>query len=168
MIYKNRVKKRKRDRFTNANKDGAAKVIKPYWKKPKLSHFSFVKTKVSGKCHHYTEIKRKNVLWVISFDLFDSLPMWIGWNRIRSTNNPAKQHICYIKPIQLSPTRIDVLKETMHWSQIVAEECRQDYALVTYNLPIANIAKKQQLMIFSFYFVHTILICHYFHHLEEW
>ena len=62
LIYKNRVKKRKRDRFTNVNKDGAAKVIKPYWKKPKLSHFSFVKTKVSGKCHHYTEIKRKNVL----------------------------------------------------------------------------------------------------------
>ena len=28
-----------------------------------------------------------------------------------------------MKPIQLSPTRIDVIKETMHQLQIVAEEC---------------------------------------------
>ena len=49
-----------------------------------------------------------------------------------------------MKPIQLSPTRIDFVKETIHQSQIVAEECDQDYGLVTYNLAIAKIEKRIQ------------------------
>ena len=32
----------------------------------------------------------------------------------------------------------------MHWSQIAAEECRQDYVLVTYDLAIGKIAKRSQ------------------------
>ena len=52
--------------------------------------------------------------------------------------------MCYIKPIQLPPTRIDVVKETMHRSQIVTEECGQDYALVTHEQVIAKMAKRIQ------------------------
>ena len=48
-----------------------------------------------------------------------------------------------MKPIQLPPTGIDVVKETVHRSQIEVEECGQDYALVTYDLTIAKIKRIQ-------------------------
>ena len=40
--------------------------------------------------------------------------------------------------MQLPFTRIDVVKETIHWSQSVAKESGQYDALVTYNLAIAK------------------------------
>ena len=46
--------------------------------------------------------------------------------------------------IQLPPARIDVVKETVHQSQIVAEGCGQDYALVTYDLTTAKMANRIQ------------------------
>ena len=75
--------------------------------------------------------------WVISFNLFNFVPMWTRWNTRRSENNPVRQLICYKKTIQLPPTGIDV-----HRSQIEAEGCGQDYALVTYDLTSAKIAKR--------------------------
>ena len=81
------------------------------------------------------------MLWVISFNLLNSAPIWTRWDTRRSENNPVKQLICYRKPIQLPPTRIDAIKETVHQSQIVAKGCGQDYALVTYDLTSAKIAK---------------------------
>ena len=70
--------------------------------------------------------------------------MWIGWNTRRSENNPAKQRVYCMKPIQLPPTRIDFVKKTIHPSQIVAKEFGQGYALVTYDLVIAKIVKRIQ------------------------
>ena len=49
-----------------------------------------------------------------------------------------------MKHIQLPPTRADVVKEILKSSQIVAKECGQKYALVTYDLAIAKIAKRIQ------------------------
>ena len=76
--------------------------------------------------------------------MFNFVPMWIGWNTRRSENNPAKQRVCCMKPIQLPPTRIDFVKKTIHPSQIVAKEFGQGYALVTYDLVIAKIVKRIQ------------------------
>ena len=44
--------------------------------------------------------------------------------------------------IKLPPTRNDVVKETLMRSQIVASECNESYALVTYDLAVAKIAKQ--------------------------
>ena len=54
-----------------------------------------------------------------------------GWN---STNLPQKQIVCYIKPIQLPPTRTDVVKETMKRSTDIANTVKQRQAFVTYDL----------------------------------
>ena len=105
-------------------------------------HFSFVETELSEKSNSYTQAKRKDILWVISFNLFNSVPMWTRLNTRRSESNTAKQPVCYRKPIQLSPVRTDVIKETVHRSHIVAEGCGQDYALVTYDLTTAKIARR--------------------------
>ena len=86
-------RKRKSDRFTKVNKDGVAEVIEPHWKEPKLSHFSFVETKLSEKSNNCTGAKKKDMLWVISFNLFNFVPMWTEWNIKRSENNPAKHVI---------------------------------------------------------------------------
>ena len=69
-----------------------------------------METKLSRKNDNYTQAKRKDMLWVISFYLFNPVPMWTRWNTKRSENNPAKQLVCYRKPIQFSPTKTDVIK----------------------------------------------------------
>ena len=46
--------------------------------------------------------------------------------------------------IKLPPNRNDVVKETLRQSQIVASECNEPYALVTYDLTVAKIAKQIQ------------------------
>ena len=67
--------------------------------------------------------------------------MWTGWNVINLTNLPQKQIICYMKPIQLPPTRTDVVKETMKRSIDIANTVKQRRAFVTNDLAIAKITK---------------------------
>ena len=50
----------------------------------------------------------------------------------------------YIQHTKLPPTRNDVVKETLRQSEIVASECNEPYALVTYDLAVAKIAKQIQ------------------------
>ena len=61
---------------------------------------------------------------------------------INSTNLPQKQIVCYMKPIQLPPTRTNVVKETMKCS--IVNTVKQRQAFVTYDLAIAKIAKRIQ------------------------
>ena len=61
-----------------------------------------------------------------------------------TTEKSPQQLVCYMKHIQLPPVRADVVKETLKRSQIVAKECGQKYASVTYDLVIAKIAKRIQ------------------------
>ena len=70
--------------------------------------------------------------------------MWTGWNTRKHTKTSPQQLFSYMKYIQLPPTRVNVVKETLKHSRIVAKECGQKYALVTYDLAIAKIAKKIQ------------------------
>ena len=70
--------------------------------------------------------------------------MWTRWNTRRSENNREKQLVCYRKPIQPPPVRIDVIKETVRRSHIVAEGCGQHFALVTYDFTTAKIARRIQ------------------------
>ena len=44
--------------------------------------------------------------------------------------------------MQLPPSGADAVKKALQRTQIVVEECEQKYALVTYDLPIAKIAKR--------------------------
>lgn len=46
--------------------------------------------------------------------------------------------------MQLPSIRIDVVKETIHWSQSVAKEYGQYDALVTYNLAIAKRTRRNE------------------------
>ena len=52
--------------------------------------------------------------------------------------DPLPTHrICYMDPISSSPTNNDVVRETMVRTMSVAEETRQHYGIVTYDLAVA-------------------------------
>ena len=70
--------------------------------------------------------------------------MWHGWNSLHEVDINPKQKVFYMKSIRLPPTRNDVVKETLRRSQILAHECNEDHALVTYDLAVAKIAKQIQ------------------------
>ena len=71
--------------------------------------------------------------------------MWHGWNSLKEVDINPQQKVFYMQHIKLPPTRNDVVKETLKRSQTVAvEECGEKYALVTYDLAVAKIAKQIQ------------------------
>ena len=55
-----------------------------------------------------------------------------------------QQAIGYMENIELPPTRLDVIQETLRLSQMVAEECGEKYAIVHYDLGIAKPALQIQ------------------------
>ena len=67
-----------------------------------------------------------------------STPMWAGWNSLITEDPLPQQQIGYMENINLSPTRLDVVKETLKQLQRVANECGEPYVVVTYDLAIAN------------------------------
>ena len=77
-------------------------------------------------------------------NLFSKTPMWAGWNTQWYPEPIKKQVVCCMKNIRLPPTRQDVVKETLKWSQAVAKECGDKYAIVTYDLAVAKIARQIQ------------------------
>ena len=60
------------------------------------------------------------------------------------TATSPKQIVCYMKHIELPPTRADVFKEILKLSQVVTEECGYKCTLVTYDLAIAKLVKRIQ------------------------
>lgn len=70
--------------------------------------------------------------------------MWRGWNSLVCNDPLLIQVIGYMENIELPPTRLDVVRETMARSQGVAKECGEKYAVVTYDLAIAKPALQIQ------------------------
>ena len=88
-------------------------------------------------------------------NLFSKKAMWAGWNTQRYPEPINKQVVCYMQNIRLPPTREDVVKETLKRSQAVAKECGDKYAIVTYGLAAAKIARQIQIQNSSKLF-HTV------------
>ena len=63
---------------------------------------------------------------------------------IKGVDINPQQKVFYIQHIKLPKTRNDVVKDTLRQSQIVASKCNEPYALVTYDLAVAKIAKQIQ------------------------
>ena len=73
-----------------------------------------------------------------------SAPLWTGWNSRVTEDILPLQKIVYMENIAHPSTRLDVVAETMRKSQAVAEECGEQYAVVTYDLAIAKPALQIQ------------------------
>ncbi len=134
----NNVKRRKKRTLPAADKD-----LEPYRKKPKIGSFNY-KNIQGNKPNNLTVICNRDVLWMMSTAMLENVPMWVGWNSRVTLDPSPPQNIGYMENICLPPTRLDVVVETMKRSQKTAEECGDNYAIVTYYLAVAKLALQIQ------------------------
>ena len=104
-----------------------------YHTRPCYSNFNSIKAK-------YLKATKIDVLWMVSHFLKIRTPMWVGFNSIILKHNSSKQKVSYLMPINKSPTDKSVVIETMRRALKIAEECKENYAQLTYDLGIAQIA----------------------------
>ena len=118
--------------------------LEPYRKKPKRNSFVYeIKDKPDPP--HLLTITCRDLFWMMNMAIIPKTPMWIGWNSCVTPDPFPKQQIGYMENINLPPTRLDVVAKTLKQSQQVAQECQQEYAIVTYDLAVAKLAMQIQL-----------------------
>ena len=123
--------------------DSSERSIDPYKRKPSMSTFSYV-IYTAEEPANLNQVEMMNRIWMICCFLFQNTPMWRGWNSLVCNDPLPQQVIGYMENINLPPTRLDVVRETMTRSQKVATECGEKYAVVTYDLAIAKPALQIQ------------------------
>ncbi|CAH0687786.1 unnamed protein product [Spodoptera exigua] len=134
---------RKRRRFSEISRE-----IRPYYSKPKASMQlitvdSFTNTMNLCKAAAKIAID-KDLLWIMSLSRIDSVPMWLGYNCMISSDHSEKQKIEYLSPINSSPTSYAIVNETLNMAKEIAEKCQQPEIIVTYDLAIAKMAMQIQ------------------------
>lgn len=123
-------------------------TIEPYTKKIKMSAtlISNVDEESSSAPPTLELAQTLDVLWMFSHALeIPKTPMWVGFNfKLIGDFNTAQQKICYLAPINESPTGKDVVVQTMKESQEIAKEIGEKCISVTYDLAIAKMAMQIQ------------------------
>lgn len=132
----------KKTKHTSRVFSTSQKSLEPYRKKPKMSKFDYV-NKTCEKPANLTAVQWRDILWMMSLNM-ESAPLWTGWNALVTEDPLPLQQIKYMENISLPPTQLDVVAETLRTSQKVAEECGEQYAIVTYDLAIAKPALQIQ------------------------
>ena len=96
------------------------KPIESYPQKPLLSTFNYKFYEVEDPSN-LVQVIKCDTLWMMAFNLFEDMPMWRGWNSKITKDMVPKQIIGYMENINLSPTRLDIVQETLKRSQQVAK-----------------------------------------------
>ena len=109
----------------------------------KMSYLEFTQIKMT-KPESLQITKHIAFMWMISFNLLENTPMWTGWITEQFIEKCPRQCVEYRQHIPFPPTRTDVVKETIVQSKRVSQECGSTFAIITYDLAIAKIAKKIQ------------------------
>lgn len=88
-------------------------------------------------------------LWMLIFRLCETLgktlvPMLTGYYSLTAPDNNCVQVVSSLKNYSLSSTDPKMLVETLKIAQSIAEECKQNFAVVTYGLNIAKPAMQAE------------------------
>ena len=142
-ITETTCKKRKIKDITSVLKEAREMELPPCRKKPEMSYLEFTKIKMT-KLESLQITKHLDFTWMTSFNLLENTPMWTGWNTEQFIEEYSRQRVEYMQDIPFPPTRTDVVKETIVQSKRVSQECGSTFAIITYDLAIAKIAKKIQ------------------------
>lgn len=142
------------------------KILQPYRNKPKMDTFAYTVREIP-KTASLTRGKQLDKLWMMGHAFsVERLPMWAGFNAKFHKDQIQKQDVYYLPNLEQPPTENEVVIETMKISQRCAEECEQNYALVTYDLDVAKRAVKIQNTesptfdnLFVMYGIFHIMIC---------
>ncbi len=117
-------------------------ALEPYRKKPKISVFEYdVKETTEPKMLRTVEFR--DIFWMMNITTSQT-PMWTGWNSLITEDKLPKQKIMYMENLNLPPTRLDVVAETLRISQRVAHECQDEFIAVHYDLAVAKPAMQIQ------------------------
>src|SRR5699024_4673122 len=101
--------------------------------------------KAISACNSAKEIATdKDLLWLISLARISSVPMWLGYNCMISTDSSKIQTVEYLPPINSSPTSYATVNETLVMASQIAEKCQQELIIATYDLAIAKMAMQIQ------------------------
>ncbi len=122
------TRKRRRRTFVARDID-----IAPYHKKPSMSDTMLALEDERRQLKQETikPAKKMDLLWMVSHYVNKpQTPMWVGFNSQLIVNKQPKQRICYLPQIEASPTRTEVVKETLEQSLNVKEESNQKYCSV--------------------------------------
>ena len=113
------------------------KLIERYKRRPSISTFNYRQYMLDPPVN-IRAVQRMNQIWMILCFLCKDTPMWRAWNFHVHTDKLPQQVIGYMENIELPPTRLDVVQETLRRSQKLASECGDRYTIVHYDLAIAK------------------------------
>lgn len=92
----------------------------------------------SDETYNIVEVQQQVIdFWWFLQSLQKPMPLLPGYLSLFFKDDLPQHIVSYLKPISLSPTRNDVVKETMVRSLKIAEETTQDFIVVTYDLAVA-------------------------------
>ena len=111
--------------------------LEPYRKKPKIFVFQY-EVRDMPRPPHMTTIEYRDIFWMMNVSLNEKTPIWTGWNSLVTEDHLPMHQISCMENITLTPTRLDVVVETLKHSQRMTNECGQQYVVVTYDLAIAK------------------------------
>ena len=117
--------------------DGKEREIEPYCKPLKKARFDLSPPRESENHDKVPTVRIIDFYWLLQSEVAKPLPLFPGFCTQFSRDNLPQQRIRYMEPISASPTRNEVVRETMKRAMNVANETLQEYGVVTYDLAIA-------------------------------
>lgn len=134
---------RKRRRFLEVQTH-----VQPYHKltnvKISLLPLSDIIKEIDLNVLHRNNAIIKVLIWLFALHNNANTPMWNGFNCKFTKDKSDVQIIDYLPQIPLSPTSFSVTRQTLINCLKIADECGQNYIVVTYDLAIAKMALQIQ------------------------
>ena len=112
---------------------GREREIDPYHKQLKRARFNLTEP----NDRHKITLQCIDFYWLLQAEVDKPLPLFPGYYSQFVQDHLPQQRLFYMDPICASPTRNDVVRETMNRSMNVAAETKQEYGIVTYDLAVA-------------------------------
>ena len=88
------------------------RIILPYKKKPSIRKFEYTIYSMEAPSN-LGKVNKIDLLWMLSCHLLKETPMWRGWNSLVHEDRLPLQDIGYMENLDLPPTRLDVIQETL-------------------------------------------------------
>ena len=116
-----------------------------YFGEPKMTVFHYKNTHVFSLSDVSRRARQLDLVWMMSHALdIDVLPMWVGFSSMFHKDRLPKQKILYMPNLKEPITSLAVVRHTLETTQKCAEECNQEYGVVTYDLNAAKPAMQIQ------------------------
>ena len=120
--------------------------LNPVFGVPKMIIFQYKNTGVFNLPDVALRARHLDLVWMMCHALqtTDVLPMWVGFNATFYQDKLPKQEVRYMPNLKEPITSLAVVRHTLETTKKCAEECNQEYGVVTYDLSAAKPAMQIQ------------------------